>query len=268
MTNNNIRSDVRASIAAAATDELADELLDEFDELNKRFYLGDYRPTELCGGRFGEAAFRICQYVCTGSYTLLNKKLPRIDKLVSQLENTPITSADDTFRIHIPRTLRLIYDLRSKRDVAHLGTDISPNFPDSSLVLTCAAWVVAEFVRIFHKCNSETAQTIVDNLVVRRTPLIWSEGDLVRVLDPSLQYDDQVLIILHHMQPDWVKNRQLFKWVGYSNFTAFQRNILSQLHTQALIHVEGEKCRILPPGNARVEEISEEQRKAEDQVKN
>jgi hypothetical protein len=263
MTNNsNLRNDVRTSIAAAATDELADELLDEFDELNKRFYLGDYRPTELSGGRFGEAAFRICQHVCIGNYTPLNKKLPRIDQLVSQLENTPSASADDTFRIHIPRTLRLIYDLRNKRDVAHLGTNISPNFPDSSLVLTCAAWVVAEVVRIFHKCDSVTAQTIVDNLVVRRTPLIWVEGELVRVLDVSLPYDDQVLIILHHLQPDWIENRKLFKWVGYSNFSAFQKNVLSQLHIQALIHVEGEKSKILPPGNARVEEILAEQRKA------
>lgn len=260
--NKKTRNEVRDSIAAAATDELADELLDEFDEISKRFSLGDYRPTELSGGRFGESAFRICQYACTGSYTPLNKKLPRIDKLVSQLENTPVTSADDTFRIHIPRTLRLIYDLRSKRDVAHLRTDISPNFPDSSLVLTCAAWVVAEVVRIFHKCNSDTAQTIVDNLVVRRTPLIWEEAELVRVLDPSLPYANQVLIILHHFQPNWVENNKLFDSIGYSNVSVF-RELLSNLHKKALIHDDGFKCKILPPGNARVEEILKKQRKNE-----
>lgn len=98
---------------------------------------------------------------------------------------------------------------------------------------------------------------------MRRTPLIWAEGELVHVLRPSLQYAKQVLIILHHVQPNWVENRKLFEWVGHSNFSSFRTNILSQLHNRALIHVHTEKCKILPPGNARVEEILEEQREVE-----
>ncbi len=249
-----LRDEVRDSIAAAATTSLADRLLAEFDELNNRYYLGDFRPSELSGGRFSEATFRICQQVCFGNHTPLGKKLPNTDDLLRKLEQTPSSSADDTFRVHIPRSLRLIYDLRSKRDVAHLGTGVSPNFSDASLVLACASWVVSEIVRVCHQCDVSTAQSIVDSLIQRRSPLIWTEGDIVRVLNPSLSYADKVLLILYHLQPEWVQEGQLFGWVEYSNPTDFRNKVLRKLHAKALIHHADGKAKILPPGNIHVEQ--------------
>jgi hypothetical protein len=252
-TVTSIRAEVHASISAISTDKLADSLLEEFDELNHRYYLGDFRPSELSGARFSEAAFRICQHVCSGTHTPIGKKLPRIDHLIEQLGQTPSSAADDSFRIHIPRTLGLIYDFRNKRDVAHLGHGVSPNFSDASLVLSNASWVVAEIVRISHQCDIETAQTIVDSLIQRRTPMIWSEGDFVRVLDPEMPYQDQVLLILHHFQPEWLTEDQLFEWVEYSNQSAFRKNVLLKLHKSALIHFKDGKAKILPTGNSYVE---------------
>jgi hypothetical protein len=249
-----LRDEVRDSIAAAATTNLADRLLAEFDELNKRYYLGDFRPSELSGGRFSEAAFRTCQQVCFGNHTPLGKKLANTDDLVRKLEQTPSSSADDTFRVHIPRSLRLIYDLRNKRDVAHLGTGVNPNFSDASLVLACASWVVSEIVRVCHRCDVNTAQSIVNSLVQRRTPLIWTEGDIVRVLNPSLSYKDKVLLILYHLQPEWVDDGRLFEWVEYSNASAFRKKVLSALHGEAMIHFKDGKAKILPPGSAYVEQ--------------
>jgi hypothetical protein len=46
----------------------------------------------------------------------------------------PIGSAPDSIRLHIPRTFRVIYDIRNKRDAAHLGDGIDPNLQDSTLV--------------------------------------------------------------------------------------------------------------------------------------
>lgn len=248
------RAAVHASITALATADLADVLLDELDELTHRFDLGDFQPSELNGGRFAEAAFRICEYVCTGTHTAIGQTLPRVDQLLQRLAQTQAAIANDTFRLHIPRSLRLIYDLRNKRDVAHLGTGVSPNFADASLILSCATWVTAEIVRISHQCDITTAQSIVDSLVQRRTSLIWTEDDIVRVLDPSLSYKDNVLLILHHLQPDWVEDSKLFGWVEYSNATQFRQNVLGGLHNDALIHYANRFAKILPPGNRYVED--------------
>lgn len=248
------RSTVHSSIAALATSDLADALLDELDQLANRFDLGDFQPSELSGGRFAEAAFRICQEVCTGTHTAIGKTLPPVDQLLRTLEQTPSTGTDDAFRLHIPRSLRLIYDLRNKRDVAHLGAGVSPNFADASLILACASWVTAEIVRLSYQCDITTAQRIVDNLVQRRTSLIWTEDDIVRVLDPSLSTRDKVLLILHHLQPDWVEDAKLRAWVEYSNATRFRNDVLGGLHAEALIHYANGSARILPPGNQHVED--------------
>jgi hypothetical protein len=248
------RATVHASIASIVPVELAEGLLNEYDELNARFHLSDFRPSELSGGRFSEAAFRICESVCLATHTPVGKSLPRVDTLLQRLETAPAGNVDDTFRLHIPRTLRLIYDLRNKRDVAHLGAGVSPNFTDASLVLTCASWVVSEIVRVAHKCDIATAQAIVDSLIQRRVPLVWAEDEVVRVLDATLSFRDQVLLLLYHFQPQAVDERKLFEWVEYSQLPSFRAKVLARLHAEALIDYRGGKARILPPGNKFVED--------------
>jgi hypothetical protein len=247
------RAEILASVSAASTPELAGSLLDEFEELTRRFHRADYRPSELSGGRFGEAAFRICQHVCLGRFTPLDKKLPGTDALIRDLENVPDAKADATYRLHIPRTLRLIYDLRSKRDVAHLRPGVSPNFTDASLILATASWVVAEVVRLSHQCDIENAQRIIDGLVQRRVPLIWRESGLVRVLKPSLKYWQQVLVILYHFHPEWVSDSDLANWVQHPRPDKFKKGVLGTLNKAAQIQYASDRCKILPPGMEHVE---------------
>jgi hypothetical protein len=244
------RAEIQASIAAASTPALADKLLEEYDTLMHRFHLGDFRPSELSGGRFGEVAYRVCQQVLRGKHTPVGKTLPSTDDIEKDLINAP---GDDAYRIHIPRTLRLIYDLRNKRDVAHLGAGVSPNLTDASLILGCASWVMAEIVRLSHKCDIATAQVIVDGLVQRRVPLLWTEGDMVRVLKPTLSFKDKALVILNHFYPEWVMDKDLFRWLEYSTLTHFRSKVLRPLHDDALIHHNGDRSKLLPPGMKYIE---------------
>lgn len=251
--SNSISDIAKNSITVLGSRELAEELIKEFDEINQRFLAADFRPSELGGGRFSEVAFRVCQQQCKGSYTPVGSILSRVDRLIQELENAPSSGIDDTFRIHVPRSLRLLYDLRNKRDVAHLGVGVSPNLADSSLVIGCAAWVMAEFVRVGHQCDATEAQRIVDSLVQRRIPLVWADGDVVRVLRPALSYRDKTLLILYHFHPDMVTPRQLFEWVGYSKYSKYQTSVLQTLHDDALIHWRETDVRLLPPGLQYVE---------------
>ncbi len=247
------RAEILASISAASNPGLAERLLAEYEDLTRRFYLADYRPSELSGGRFGEAAFRVCEQVCFGSHTPYGTTLTKSDELVKKLEQVPGNVADLTYRVHIPRALRLIYDLRNKRDVAHLGAGVSPNYADASLILETASWVVAEIVRLSYNCSIEDAQMIVNGLAQRRVPLIWTEGDIVRVLKPTLKFPEKALVILYHFHPEWVADDDLMRWIEEPRLGNFNR-MLDSLHARALIHRGSRQSKILPPGLKFVED--------------
>lgn len=247
------RQQVEQAITALAGTDLADRLLKEYDEILARFAAGDHRPSELSGGRFAEAGFRVCQAACHLTVTPVGRQLPRSDQMCAQLENVPAQQADETFRIHIPRALRTIFDLRNKRDVAHLGAGVSPNFADSSLVVAVAGWVLAELVRVAINCEPDEAQRIVDSLADRRIPLIWQQGNIIRVLDTKLGFREKSLAVLYHLDPVAPSDRQLFEAVEYSSFAKYCDNILRPLHEDALVDYRNGTVILLPTGKRVVE---------------
>lgn len=251
--SNATRQQALNGIAALAGQHIADRLLAEYNEILTRFASGDHRPTELSGGRFAEAAFRICQAGCGLNVTVVGRQLPRSDRLCADLEGVPASSADEAFRIHIPRALRTIYDFRNKRDVAHLGAGVSPNFADSSLVIAVAGWVLAELVRLTSNCPPNEAQLIVDALVDRKIPLVWQRDNIIRVLQPALGFREKTLAVLYHLDPMHPSDKVLFDAVEYSTLTNYRRNILDRLHEEALIDFREDAVVLLPPGKRIVE---------------
>lgn len=186
---------VRAGFAAAGLPpQLVDELLDAYVEAKRRYYLGDHRPQEVEGGRFSEAVFRVLQHEAGLTVTPVGRPLPRVDQLVVAFEG--VTGPPDSVRLHIPRTLRLIYDIRNKRDVAHLADGIDPNLQDATLVIANMDWVMAELVRLHHGVTATAAQKIIEDLVTRDVPAI-QEIDGQPVILSDLQARDQALLLLY-----------------------------------------------------------------------
>ena len=169
-------------------------MLAAYVEAKRRYHLGDHRPQAVEGGRFSEAVFRVLQHLCGIAVTPLGKALPPTDKLLPRFENA--TGRPDGIRLHIPRTLKLIYDIRSKRDVAHLGDGIDPNLQDATLVTGCMDWVVAELVRLHHGVSADEAQRIIEDLVTKEVPAVQEiEGQPVILAD--LQPREQALLLLY-----------------------------------------------------------------------
>ena len=119
-------------LAAGIPADLVNEVIKAYEETKTRFHRQDYRPSSVEGARFSEAVFRILQWAATGTYTPIGTTLPGVPGLVTQLQNA--TGVDDTVRIHIPRTLQAVYDIRNRRNVAHLG-NIAIGLQDSGLVV-------------------------------------------------------------------------------------------------------------------------------------
>ena len=243
----NVRSGFVASSIPTA---LIDELIEAFVEAKRRFYAADLRPNAIEGGRFSEAAFRVLQWQTSGQYTAIGSTLPRVDTLLATLVNA--TGSSDSVRIHIPRTLRLIYDVRNKRDIAHLADGIDPNLQDATLVVRNMEWVLAELVRMYHNVAPAEAQRMIEEIVTREIPAIQVVDGFPRVLK-DLKASDFCLVLIFWAGASGVEFSALSDWVRPKMRTNLRRT-LSQLEEKNYIHLTGSKIRILIPGERTVEE--------------
>jgi hypothetical protein len=235
--------------AAGIPIALVDEVVDAFAEAKRRFYRDDLRPSGLEGGRFSEAVFRILQWETTQEYVPLGKTLPSVDKLVTTLQNA---EGSESVRLHIPRTLRLIYDVRNKRDVVHLSDGIDPNQQDATLVVRNMEWVLAELVRIFHNVSPAEAHSIIVDLVSKDVPLIQVFDGFPRILG-SLGASDHFLVLLFWRGAEGATFEELRAWAR-PVMRANAKRTLGLLDTKDLLHLQGDRYVLTHLGERDVED--------------
>lgn len=237
-------------IAAGIPAELVKELLEAFAETKRRFYRDDLRPSEIEGARFSEAVFRILEWATTQMHTPLGGNLPKVPSLMNKLEQA--TTAPESVRFHIPRTLRLIYDVRNKRDVAHLGDGIDPNQQDATMVVRNMEWVLAELVRLYHNVSATEAHGIIVDLVSKDVPLIQVFDGFPRVLK-QLKASDHMLALLYWRGADGAAVTELHSWARAAMRANLNRT-LSTLDAKDLIHLNDERYVLTYLGERDVEQ--------------
>src|SRR5206468_8257346 len=134
------------------------------------------------------------------------------DKTIERLRQLPPAAHHDSIRLHIPRALRVVYDIRNKRDAAHLADDIDPNRQDATLVTSVLDWVLAEFVRLSHNVSADEAQRIIEELVTRQVPAIQDFAGFLKVLRPGLRASDHLLLLLYQRGHDGATLDELSGW--------------------------------------------------------
>lgn len=230
--------------------EILIRLLDDYQHIKQQFFLRKFQPSELNGARFCETVLRLVEYLDTGSYTDFGRSL-NTQQIIARVENN--TGLPDTLRIFIPRLTRVILDVRNKRDVAHVGGEVSPNFSDSLLVTQSVDWILTELVRHFYSCSMEEAKQIVTSINQIRVPVVTEVDGFVRVQNTKLEARDKTLVVLYHKQPNKVSDSNLVKWIRYKNTNRYKTEILPGLDAEALIHYEGGYCTLLEKGMRLVE---------------
>ncbi len=239
---------------ASIPDGLRDPLLEEYRDIVSNYMERRWRPAELSGGRFCEIVYTILEGHASGTYSDNPAKPKNFVDACRKLEQK--RTAPRSFQILIPRLLPALYEIRNNRNVGHVGGDVDPNHMDSVAVLTTANWIMAEVVRVLHQLPSmEDAQTIVNSLVERRTPLVWQEGDLMRILDPRMRLPEQILVLLASA-PGATPTSDLQHWTECST-RAYMKQLLRKLHRarQVEFNEQADEVLILPPGLARAETI-------------
>jgi hypothetical protein len=145
--------------------------------------------------------------------------------------------------------------LRNKRGIGHEAGDIDANQIDASAAVRIADWCMCEIVRVYHALSLEEAQALCDAIVAREFPRVWQVFGKKRVLDTSLSYADQTLLLLYSDPSSAVPAEDLIEWTEHSNPAVFRRDVLTKLHRAR--HIEWDRethmAIIGPKGIARVE---------------
>jgi hypothetical protein len=247
-----MRAAIRAGLAAQLNGRLVDELLEAHEQVKLNYFLGGLRLSAVEGGRFSEAAFRLLQEITTGTFTPIGTQLDT-DRLIRTVGGLPAATFSDSVRLHIPRALRLIYDVRNKRDAAHLADGIDPNVQDGTLVATVADWVLAEFVRLYHNVSADEAQRIVEQLVTRQSPIVQEFEGFLKVLKPGLGASDHVLVLLYHRGVTGATLEEISGWVRPSMRQNLRRTLNQLVDTKDLAHFDGAVYKITGLGQQEVE---------------
>lgn len=247
-----MRSTIEAELSSKLDPALIRELLDAHSEARRNFHLGGLRLSAVEGGRFCEAAFRLLEQITSGKSTPLGKQLDS-DRLIERLRSLSGSSFPDAVRLHIPRALRLVYDIRNKRDAAHLADGIDPNTQDASVVISTINWVLAEFVRLYHSVSADEAHKIVDQIVLRTVPIIQDFDGALKVLNTALGASDYVLVLLYHRGVSGATNAELESWVRPQMRGNLRRTLRRLDDELAFIHADGRRYQITQAGERDVE---------------
>lgn len=229
--------------------DLVTEVVAAYEEAKTRFHRRDYRPSSVEGARFSEAVIRVIEWATTGTNTPVGGNLPKsVPNMIKQFEN--VAGVDDGLRIHIPRTLQAVYDIRNKRNVAHLGS-IAIGLQDSGLVVHILDWVMTELVRLYHNVPATEAQKIIEDIVKKEVPAIQMIDGFPRLLK-DLRGTDHILLLLYREGAGGVDKAQLCAWLPEDHRRNFARNI-KRLNDRHVIHPSGSQIFLTDLGIVEVE---------------
>ncbi len=215
--------------------ELRSELVDAFSRIVQNYSERRWEPAELNGGKLSEMVYTIVRGQVDGKLPRRASKPRNMVDACRKIEET--TGISRSLKVQIPRMLLALYEVRNNRNVGHVGGEVDPNHMDAVCVLQMSKWLVAELVRIFHRCSVDEAAEIVDALVERDAPLIWKVGDKMRVLDPDLSAKDKSLLLLHASAGP-LTDKELLDSVEYSSMSTFRRDVLRPGHKKRLIEYD------------------------------
>jgi hypothetical protein len=215
---------------------LRDPLVEAFNQIIRNFREGRWEPSELNGGKLCEVIYTILRAKIDGKFPSKPTKPNNMVDACKALE-AQNKSFGRSVCIQIPRMLVALYEVRNNRGVGHVGGEVDPNHMDAVVVVGMAKWLMAELVRIFHNVDTATATQIVEGLVDRTIPLIWTVEGKSRVLKPSMPMKERTLAVLY-AAGGAVPEKELVESVEHSNPAVFRRDILRRAHKEKLIEYD------------------------------
>lgn len=185
-----MRDAVIKNLAAAIEPGVAAALVGSYEKLVSSFRRGDLDGCLTTAGLFVEHALRAVEFVRTGTAP---PEIKSVSATVKAIEADP--KLPDSLRYLIPRVAyAMIYEIRNKRGAVHVK-EIDPRNIDASLAAQAAAWVLAEFLRLYHSGDEKVVAETMAVLMRGHVPFVETFGD-ERVVTRKVQCGVELLLLL------------------------------------------------------------------------
>ena len=210
---------LRSDLAKIIDPSLADLVVATYLEMQQRYFVEDWQPTELDGGRFCEAVGRAIYQVDSGVVT--HSKLPSavaeylldLDKSGKPLPAPHSHLLDAKDRNHFCKVLQTVYKFRSDRGAVHISPHYTANHLDATMIVANVKWLFAEFLRLAWNQDRNEVATLIESILEFEHPLVHELDGEPLVLSESLSTPEEVLILLRRAGDHGLTREQLRQYV-------------------------------------------------------
>ncbi|MCK4636329.1 MAG: hypothetical protein KAT49_00450 [Methanomicrobia archaeon] len=239
--------EIKSNLSPYIDENLIDDLLKYYVKI-KKFQFFDPEKTGLNCAKFCETVLKILIFITEEQ--VIQKVY--VSKTVDKLEKLPKSDFNDSIRIFIPRNVKVVYDIRNRRGIAHAG-EIEPNYIDTTLSVQICDWILSELLRIYHVSDENKIEEIIMKITERKIPLIEMFGEDLVILEKNFSIKEKILLILYLFYPRMISNEDLRKWLKVKYSQIITSN-LGNLESDILVYRKNRESTLTGKGLKYVEE--------------
>jgi len=185
-----MRDELVRDLSVSVDPKVAADLVDSYEALVSAFRRGDLDDCLRVSGLFVEHALRAVEFVRTGAAP---PEIKSVSATVKAIEGDAMIN--ESLRFLVPRVAQMaIYEVRSKRGAVHVK-GVDPRHIDATLAVHAAAWVLAEFLRLYHSSNEQAVTEAMAALVRGHVPFVEIIGG-ERIVTRKVTCDVELLLLL------------------------------------------------------------------------
>jgi len=190
-------------------DEYAEDFIANFIELRKYYVLNKYRETIFYGGRFSESLIRGLAKKYGLNYE------DRLRRVKDDLKKSLKGRISDFFREVYLEIAYNIYQLRNKKDVAHVNLKVDPSVLDAHLTFAACSTLFSETLKESLRLSKASIsmsviEHVLNDIIRKELPFIEKITENKILVFKGKTALEKILLLLYYTD-EWTDRELIFK---------------------------------------------------------
>ena len=235
-------------------DAFVDIIQNEYKEIKISYVIEDLTKIGTHTGKFCEIISSLLCYNEFHHKDDLNKI--NFDNNINKLINSPKPNSDaEIMRLLVPRLLRTLYTIRSKKHIAHIK-DYNPQLMDLKFFKISVDWILTQILLVYFKVQDDEILKYLDKISYEDIKLVerFEDGDII-FGDPSLTFSEKILFVLYDHYNDGRTSRDKIYQILKPKNKSYISTYIIRLKNQNLIHENNKGVKLTKFGIPKAREV-------------